>query len=339
MVFKLLILYAVLSTLSFIHIVDAKLFFFESRVIIFGLVTYAVVRILFNSQEKMRWFFMGLSSALLILALQVLLLLAQNGYSIALFYDRNLLLLPVGAIAFVSALLALMIPTLVGYFLSETSAGLRLLVGVAIVLAFVALLLMLSKAAIGSLFLGMLYVIWKIRRKFIVPIVSIFGGVVLVLFLFSPFLTKLIERSLRAFADVNSQYRILEYKLAGTILHDHWLLGVGTGQQPIYFQKIYYADFINLVNNYLLQGWLDLGLAGFAILIVLTVVVGRRALSLVKESSSFVWAPLTVGLTGSFIAAFFNGFAEVTFFGMFYALLFASLLAIMQNLKSWKQSQ
>lgn len=338
-VFKLLLLYVCLSVISFVHIVDTKLFFFQSRVIIFGVLTYVITRIVFDNQEKMRWFFSGLSCALLLLAFQVLLLLVENGYSLALFYDRNHLLLPIGAIAFVSALLAVMLPTLLGYFLSETSSALRLLVGSTIVLGFTALLLMLSKAAIGSFFLGMLYIVWKMRKKFLIPIVSVFGGVVLILFFVSPFLTKLIERSLRAFVDVNSQYRILEYKLAGTILHDHWFLGVGTGQQPIYFQKIYYADFINLVNNYLLQGWLDLGVAGFVILIALTVVVGRRALSLVKESSLFPWTPLAVGLTGSFVVAFFNGFAEVTFFGMFYALLFATLLGIMQNLKSWKRSQ
>lgn len=337
-VFKLLVLYVILSSFSYFQIVDAKLFFFQSRVILFGLITYIVTRVFFDTQEKMRWFFSGLSVAVLILAIQTFSLLAENGYSLALFYDRNFLLLPIGAIAFVSAIVAVTLPTLVGYFLSETTVGTKLLSGSAIVLGFVALLLLLSKAAIGSFLLGMLYVVWKIRKKFITPILSIFGGVTFILFLFSPFLTKLIERSMRAFVDANSQYRILEYKFSWTILRDHWFLGVGTGQQPIYFQKIYYADFINLVNNYLLQGWLDLGVIGLFLLVTITVVVAKRATSLVRESTSSLQVALSIGLTGSLITAFFNGFAEVTFFGMFYAIVFASLLGILQNMNVWKKS-
>lgn len=338
-VFKLLALYGIFSACSYFQIVDAKLFLFQSRVIFFGLMTYVVARAFFDTQEKMRWFFSGLSVVVLILAIQTFSLLAENGYSLALFYDRNFLILPVGAIAFVSAIIAVIVPALVGYFLSETTMSTKLLSGSAIVLGFIALLLLLSKAAIGSFFLGMLYIVWKTRKKFITPILSIFGGVTFLLFLFSPFLTKLIERSIRAFTDANSQYRILEYKLSWTILRDHWFLGVGTGQQPIYFQKIYYADFINLVNNYLLQGWLDLGVVGLFLLVTLTVVVAKRATSLVRESASSLQIALFVGLTGSLITAFFNGFAEVTFFGMFYAIVFASLLGIVQNVNVWKKSQ
>jgi len=338
-VFILLVLYAVFSTCSYFQIVDAKLFFFQSRVIFLGLITYMVTRVFFDTKEKIRWFFSGLSVAVLILAIQTFFLLVENGYSLALFYDRNFLLLPVGAIAFVSAIIAVILPALAGCFLSETDTNIKFLSGSALVFGFIALLLLLSKAAIGSFFLGMLYIVWKTKRKFIMPISTFFGGVTFLLFLFSPFLTKLIERSIRVFTDANSQYRILEYKLSWTILQDHWFLGVGTGQQPIYFQKIYYADFINLVNNYLLQGWLDLGVIGLFILIVLTVVVAKRGLFLVKKSRSLPWEALSVGLVGSLVTAFFNGFAEVTFFGMFYIIIFASLLGVIQNLSVWKKSQ
>lgn len=338
-VFRILTLYVIISALSFVQNIDIKLFFFELRVVIFWLVAYTIARIVFDNQNKMRWLFSGLSVAVFILAIQVFFLLAENGYSLALFYDRNHLLLPIGAIAFVSAILAMILPTLVGNFLSETSLGIRIFFGSAIVFGFIALLALLSKAAIGSFVLGMLYVVWKIRKKFFVPIISIFGGMVFGLLLFSSFLTRLIERTLNAFMDINSQYRILEYKLAGTVLRDHWLLGVGIGQQPVYFQKIYYADFINLVNNYLLQGWLDLGLVGLLLLLVLTIVIAKRTLTLVRENKTFPWAPLTIGLTASCVVAFFNGFAEVTFFGMFYAVVFFVLLGSMQNIQLWKKFQ
>lgn len=338
-IFWLATLYLILAVVSFSHIVDAKLFFFELRVILFGYMAYVVSRIVFDTMERARWFFFGLSGAVLVLALQVFFLMSQHGYSISIFYDRNLLVLPVGAIAFASALLALSLPAVAGSFLLETSARTRLFTGTAFVFGFTALLLMLSKGAIASFVLAMLFILWKTRSKVLIPILSALGAVIVGLFLFSPFLSGLVERSLRTFVDVNSQYRILEYQLSWNLLHEHWLFGVGVGQQPVYFQKIYYPDFINFVNNYLLQGWLDLGIAGLLLLAALTVVVANKLFALVKGNRLLPWAPLTVGLAGSCIAAFFNGLVEVTIFGLLYAILLWSFLGIVQNLAVWKKSQ
>lgn len=330
--------FLLLALLSYGYIVDAKLFFFSLRVLFFGLASYVLARLLFQNGVAYAWFFAGLSLAVMVLSLQVFLLMAEHGYSVAIFYDRNFLLLPIGAIAYASALLSLALPALTGYALSERGAR-RALSLIAIIFGFSALMLMLSKAAIGSLFLAVLVMLWKMRGRFFGAILSLFGGVLLFFFLFSPFLSALIERSLRAFVDANSQYRILEYKLAGTILHDHWLFGVGLGQQPLYFQKIYYADFLNFVNNYFLQGWLDLGLAGLAVLGLATYFAARLAFSIVRKTSTESRAPLAVGLLGSLVAAFFNGLAEVTLFGLFYLVLFLGLLGLLKNMELWKDSR
>lgn len=339
-VFWLLLGFVVLASASFPKVIDGKLFFFEWRVVTFWLVAYVTVTLSVDTYRKARLVLGGAAVAVFLFAIQAFWLFLQHGYSLGIFYDRNLLMLPVGAIAYASALLGFLLPVLFGFFIAERNRPGRILILAVGAVGTLALLMMLSKGAIAGFALGMGFFVFKNRMAPLKPVLLMFGAVLVFLAIFSPFLAGLVERSIHAFVDVNSQYRILEYSLSWSILREHWLSGVGLGQQPIYFQKIYYPDFVNFVNNYALQMWIDLGVAGLAVAAGLLVELFRRAARSIRDLSEKLSSrSVAIGIVSGMIAAAFNGLVEVTFFGLAYAVVFWVFVGVLRNVSIWPESR
>lgn len=332
----LLTVYLALSLFSYFYIADFRYYIFGLKLVAFGVLSYFLALNLIDEKKKIDLFLYSLSITALILSGEILYKFYEMGFSTKFFFGRHNILLPLGPLATASAILAFLTPlVLTHYFNISNTIKTKPFLFIIFILSGLAVFLSLGKAAIFSLFIGFIYLFIKLkdkRKKFGYAFLVMAAVGVIV---FSSFLGGLAERIKTTFVDQNSKYRVLEYKVGWEIIKNNLWLGAGTGQQLYYFKKILNFDKAQLVNNYFLQAFIDLGIAGLALALFLAMSIFKKVI----ESAKSLFSKneyLAAGFIAALIVAFINGLAEVTIFALPYAVIFWSVLGVFGNLENYE---
>lgn len=337
-IFFLLLIYFLISLASYPAIENFKFFIGENKVFIFSLISYFLALNLFDSYKKIRYLIYSIALMVFILASQLFFKFYQMGFSSEFFLNRSYIILPIGAIALVAAIIALVLPVILSfYYYIDNKNKVRPFILISFAVGFVSVFLTMGKGAIISLLVGLFYLLTKMKDKIVLYFLLfsffIFSGILIL----SPFAVGLANRLTNAFVDKNTQFRIAEYDVSWKIIKDNFIFGVGAGQQPIYFrQEFRDPDFNNYVNNFFLQAQLDFGLIGLVmIVIILLAIVYKifRQKRLLNKQNLL----LHYGFVACLIAAFLNGLIEVTFFALNYAIIFWVIVGAFSNLYKHKE--
>jgi len=327
-----LFLYLAASVLSVAYIADFRYFVFGLKIVAYSFLAYFLCLNLINTRQKINWFLYGVTVTLAVLSLQLFYKFYQMGWSTRFIFERNLIHIPIGPIAAAAAVVALLTPLVLAFYLSlDKGNKARPYVLVCSGMGFLAVFLTLGKAAIASLLVALAYIFFRNRQNQAAYILFFLWFVLLAYLFFQPFWEGLLHRLSITFVDVNTEFRITEYETAWQIIQYHPFFGVGSGQQLHYFGRILGLENPQLVNNFFLQSLIDLGAVGLALAISITVLVYRKTRRLLKALNGSTM--LGAGFAAAMIVAFLNGLAEVTIFALPYAIMFWALVGVMDNVK------
>lgn len=314
-----LLIYTVLAAFSYLWADSTRLYLAGLKVPLFALLAYVSARYTIDSDRKRRIFLAGIAMAAAVFALEIFWTFRAMGFSSKIFFARSEIKTPVGAIALVSALIVFLLPLVLAYSQTIKDKLERNLTLAAFGLGWLGAFLTLGKSAIVSLGAGLLYLIWKLPRLRLPLALFTITFAVAGLAVLTPVFSGLYTRLATAFTDTNASFRLEEYRTAVSIIADHPVLGVGSGQQLLYYQRRLNPYHREFVNNYFLQSAIDYGAVGLAALF--GIIIGVLSLIFRRASGSTDIA-LKAGLTASIIVAALNGLFEVTFFAVAYALVF-----------------
>jgi len=331
---RLLLIYAAIAAASFWYISDIQLYVAGMKVLFFGFIAYFLALNILTTKAKLKGFMMTLAIFAIVLSLQIFWTFYSLGFSADIFFNRSYIMIAFGPIALVAAVLSLLLPLILSlYFQADKEDKSRIIYLISFALGFIAVFVMLGKAAIISLLLGLAYVLWRLKQKRIgfILFVLVFG--ILGYTIFSQYAEGLASRIGDTFVDKNTRFRIQEYEVCWRIFKEHPLLGVGSGQQLLYYQRLIQPDYKQLINNYFVQAAVDYGIIGLTVIAFLVAAVYKQVRKVVTSFSGREQI-IMHGLVGSLIAAFVNGLFEVTIFTLFYAVVFWMIVGLLPNLKS-----
>ena len=333
----LLFIYLMLSVISYYHIIDFRLYIFGLKLIAFSFLAYFLSLNLIDEKPKIIALVYGLAALTLILAGQLFIKFYQIGWSSKFFFARNLITIPLGPIALAAAILVLILPIILGfYFYSDNSNQAKPFLFLIFLTGALALFLTLGKAAIASLALGLFYLFIKLKNKRVVFILALAIFMILSFVFFNSFFSGLYERLGNIFIDVNSEFRILEYKTGWKLISDNFWLGAGAGQQLYYFKKMLNFETAQLVNNFFLQALIDLGLAGLILAFFMLIKIIKQAVGLagkIKNNNLIIY----YGFIAALLAGLANGLVEVTFFALSYGIIFWAIVGALYNLDKYEK--
>ena len=330
-IFFLLLIYLVIGIISFYSIDNVRLFVSELKVIVFSLLAYWLSINLIDTVPKIKKLVYGLAFLVFVLSMQIFWEILQLGFSSRLFLDRSSVVIPIGAIALVSAVLSLILPLLLAFYFSMPRENKnRVFILISFLLGLIAILLIMAKAAIISLLIALIYLFIKIKQKRL-ALALVFGAFMVISSLvFAPYMSGLVDRVANVSVDKNTQFRKQEYQIGWKIISQHKWFGVGIGQQPLYYQKEFGFEYRNLVNNFLMQSLIDLGLFG---LLVISLIIKKIIFIGKSFNKSFILKnPIYYGFIASLLAAMVNGLLEVTIFALFYSIIFWVIVGAFINL-------
>lgn len=328
-----LFFYLIISIASFWHIIDFKLYVAGLKVIVFSFLSYFLAFNILNNKKKIKWFLYGLSTATFILSIQIFIKFYNMGFSKEFFFNRSFIMIPIGPIALVSSILAILLPIVLAfYFYINNDNKFKPISFFSFAFSWTAIFLTLGKSAILSLALGLSYFFLKLKDKRIIAALSISLFFILSYIFFMPFFSGLYERVVNTFVDKNTDFRILEYKVCWKIIKDNLWFGVGSGQQLLHYSKMLYPDYRQWVNNFFLQSFVDLGVFGLSILLLIIGNIFRLIRKVKNKISIKNEIIIYYGFIASFIIAFLGGMFEVTFFAIPYAIIFWLCLGVFSNL-------
>ena len=330
-IFFLLLIYLVIGIISFYSIDNVRLFVSELKVIVFSLLAYWLSINLIDTVPKIKKLVYGLAFLVFVLSMQIFWEILQLGFSSRLFLDRSSVVIPIGAIALVSAVLSLILPLLLAFYFSMPRGNKnRVFILISFLLGLIAILLIMAKAAIISLLIALIYLFIKIKQKRL-ALALVFGAFMVISSLvFAPYMSGFVDRVANVSVDKNTQFRKQEYQIGWKIISQHKWFGVGIGQQPLYYQKEFGFEYRNLVNNFLMQSLIDLGLFG---LLVISLIIKKIIFIGKSFNKSFILKnPIYYGFIASLLAAMVNGLLEVTIFALFYSIIFWVIVGAFINL-------
>ncbi len=331
-----LLAYLMLSILSFYQIIDFRFFVAGLKIMGFSFMAYFLALNFLNSQTSIKWFFRSLIFTVFALSIQVFIKFYQMGFSSKFFFERSFIEVPLGPIALVSAALAFLLPLILSFYFKENEDYKERAVSLVVFfLGSVAVFLSLGKAAIFSFALALFYLFIKLKEKRIIFVLTGLAFTSLAFIFFTSFFTGLLERVEQTFVSENTQFRVTEYQVGWGIIQDNFILGVGSGQQLYYYQDALNWDDPQLVNNYFLQSFIELGIVGLAVMVTALVIVYRRAREQIESGKGSGREVLVYGFVAGFIAVLLNGLAEVTIFAIPYAIIFWLVLGVFINLKKY----
>ena len=117
--FWIFVVYIAFSAATYFYtIYDIHFFVGMNKIIFFGLLSFILALTYFDDYKKISYYITSLGVTAILLALQVFYKFYQFGFSNQLFTGRSGIVLPFGAIALVTAALAMMIPILVAFYFS-----------------------------------------------------------------------------------------------------------------------------------------------------------------------------------------------------------------------------
>lgn len=334
----LLFIYLTLSIISYYHIIDFRLYIFGLKLIAFSFLAYFLSLNLIDEKNKIKAFVYSLAALALILAGQLFIKFYQMGWSNKFFFERNLIAIPLGPIALAAAILVLILPIVLAfYFYLDKINKVKPFLFLIFLTSALALFLTLGKAAIASLVLGLFYLFIKLKNKRVIFILGLAVFLILSFVFFNSFFSGLSERLSNAFIDVNSKFRILEYRTGWKLIKDNFWLGAGAGQQLYYFKKMLNFETAQLVNNFFLQAFIDLGLAGLILAFFMLIKIIKQAVGLagkIKDKNLIIY----YGLIAALLASLANGLAEVIFFALPYGIIFWSIIGALYNLENYEKT-
>ncbi|NTW22219.1 O-antigen ligase family protein [Candidatus Falkowbacteria bacterium] len=316
---------------------SATSYIYVIKILSFSCLAYFLSRNLINSAKRVSAFYWSIAATILIIAGEIAYKFFQLGITQKFFTDRKSVVLPVAPIATTAAIMVSLTLLLTSYYLwrHQLTRKSFLWLGV-IIIALAAIFLSLGKAALISLGIGMVFLFFKIRERRTALMLAGLAAAVTVALMFSPVAVVLWERVANTFNDANTQYRVLEYKTSWKILQQHWQFGVGAGQQMEHFKKMLGYDQSDLLNNFILQAAVDLGVLGVAMVTLLMASVLGQAVYTRRRSPGERW--LGYGVIAMVMAAFVNGLVEVTFLALPYALVFWLSLGALINISAYEKS-
>ncbi len=324
--------YLLLSLLSYFEIVDFRLFIYGLKLVVIFLLTYLVSLNYLTNQTRLKYFLYSLAFTSLAVTAQIFYKFYEVGLSLDFFLNRNDILISLGPIATSVAVLVMILPAILGLYFWE-KGKIKPFILIIFFLGALAVFLSLGKAAVVSLFLALFYIFWKYKQKRIV-FGLVFSVFVLLAFTFlHSFFEGLVFRVGRIFVDVSSQFRLQELKVCFDLIQDNFWTGVGTGQQIIYYSRQLFPGYEQLVNNFFLQSFIDLGVLGLGLAIFIFSAIFKKVRLIGKKVGKYN-QPLFWGLTASLIAVFINGQVEVTLFALPYGIIFWLLVGSLEALKN-----
>lgn len=326
----LLALHIILALVSVLYIVDFRAFVFGLKIIAYGFLSYFLALNLLDDKKKIIWFVYSISIGAVILSVQVFFKFYQMGFSSSFFFERHLITIPIGPIATTAAILAFLSPIILSfYFYLKDIERNKPLVFVSFFFSFIAVFLTLGKGAIISLFIGLMFLFFKIKNKRMAFFLFFLWFTALVYFLFNQFFVGLFERFKITFIDKNTSFRITEYETGLILIKNYFYRGVGAGQQLIYFRKMLNLEVGQQVNNFIMQAVIDFGIMGLFLILFLMSTIFYKIKKVVRGINRE--CILAFGFVAAFISAFFNGMVEVTIYALPYAIVFWSTLGIFSN--------
>ena len=330
-----LLLYFALAAGSIWQAVDFKYYLFGLKAIFFSFAGYLLALNLIDSKRKIRTMLYSAAVALLILSIQIFYKFYQLGFSEKLFFERKLIILPLGPLATIVSIIAFLLPVVLAFFLHEDDLKNKAVIFPIFCFGAFALFVSLGKAAILAFVVSMSYLLFKIKKTrgffLLVLVLAAMAGALL----FTPLAAGLLTRIRTTFVDVNTRFRLLEYQTAAALIKDHLLFGVGSGQQLYYFKKMMNLDTSELVNNFFLQALIDFGLLGLLCAAMVLFSLWQKTVRIVRGADpkqTLLYAGLAAALLGSLV----TGVLEVTFFALPFAVVFWLTVGTLMNLKYYE---
>lgn len=326
-----LLLYVVMAALSFWHVKSYELYVAGLKVCTLSFMAYFLGANLLTTPKRLRIFFYGVAAAIALLSIEIFVTFFNLKFSSALFYERNLVRIPLGAIALVASILAFILPLLLTfYFHLNKAAKARFFVLVSFILGFVAIFMMLGKAALLSFGVAMAYLFAKLRPKRIIFVLFVCLFALIGYISLGDYATGLVNRLTHINQDTSTEFRILEYQTAFHIIKEYPWFGIGSGQQLAFYQRAIDPEYRQLINSYWLQALVDYGTVGLAVYLGIMISVWLFIRRRLKEAAR--QSMLHYGLAAALIAAAINGLAEVTIFALPYAIFLWLTIGAFANL-------
>ena len=240
----------------------------------------------------------------------------------------------IGAPNAAAGYLAMIMLVALGVMLSAMGRADKYLAGIGLAMATVPLILTLSRGGWISFLVGLAIVIVSGRRG--VPWKTVGVVVTAVVLLSIPFGGAIEER---LYGDDNGSIasRMPLNKLAGAMIEDHPLLGVGANNfavamQP-YLARGFSGDFLYTVHNTYLMVWAETGIGGLIVFVWLLIAIVRQG-SKCWQLRDPLFAPLALGCIAAVIGFMVQMNFEPTRSGteMHLLWLFGGLVTVMNRM-------
>lgn len=240
--------------------------------------------------------------------------------------NRALIIMPMGALSYVAAIIAMLIPLILFLTTIEKKLARVWFLRAVYVLALVALLYAAGKAAILSTVIGVgVYLIIVKKQRFPTILGTVLALGIFIALADREVATHTFERFQDIAIDSSTSFRTLELAAARDIFINHWLIGTGAGNLKVAYKAIT-GFYEGEANNIIVQFGAELGVIGlglFSFLIAQGIRWFRQATSLLNPHRTATLATLPF-----FITVGINAMFEVTIVGLLYGILFWYILAL-----------
>ena len=245
-----LLIYLLFSLMSVFYAIDWRLFIFGLKIGAFSFLAYFLSLNLLTEAKQKKYLLLSLCLTGFILSLEIMGKFYTLGFSYEFFFSRNTITIPFGPLATTAAMLSFLTPLILGYYFSiNPEDKSRPYIFSIFVISFLGVFITLGKGAIVSLLIGLSYLFLKLKKKRPAFILFFLVFILLGYLFLNPFLAGIFTRAKTTLVDVNTEFRIKEYKAGWELFSSHPWFGVGPGQQLIYFEKMLDMENRAQVNN------------------------------------------------------------------------------------------
>lgn len=322
------LLYILLMALSLLWVEYIPKAIIAIRVFLFHFAVFFIVINSIKGQKNIKKALWAVPFTGLLVGLQLLWKVYELGGFIAV-PERTTIITRVGSWVFISAVLIITVP--LSYTLAFLNKELwkKILLWGSSVFSAACSIFTLGKGEILSLFVGIIYLVRKLKQRRITTILTLVIIILLIIIPLTSFSTKFIERIKNFPQDPNVQFRIDEFKTGIILFINHPFLGVGAGNLKMFYKKELRYQIETESSNFILQILAEQGIAGFIIFILIT----KSIRHLFKKVGNRIKSPqeyfLLSGFKAMILIAFLNGMVEVTFVGLNYGILFWYMIGLL----------
>ncbi len=327
----LLAAYIVLAVASLFWVQDFAKYLVAVRVAIYHFLAFFCARLFLHSPKTREWMMRTIPIVVIVISVQLLSELAHLGTIRRILMERSFIFTPVGAMAFVTATIVLLLPLVVVQYYRTTNWS-RWIYFSAGVLGILAVLGSIGKAALLVMLTSLGYLFYRLNKGRMFFKRVAFAGVVLMVLAgggsFTPSL--LVERFANIAGDVSSKFRVEEARTAFGVYNEHPVFGVGAGNLKYHFQRLLngYSGESNILP---LQVAAEFGTVGLVLLGALILAMRDLVHRLDHRVTGRENRLMLIGFQASLVAAILHGFLEVTFIGLAYGVLFWLLVGMMDG--------